>query len=362
MAPGIALLLWFAPTNVDAGPPPVPVPEPAAGDSAEMAAADAGPPEGIPGVTVTAKVEPEPVPFGARFDLVVTIVRDRGLHLDVPSTLTASEGVPQAGEPRRVVEDLPAPPARVRETVRIPFMALALEDTSTPAFVLTAKDGATLEVPALPVRVADDPSLLMVPDAGPDADGADDPSAVQLEPAASTIAYRVADPRPWAVAAAFASALLAFAAVRAAQKRRRLTAPPPPPEPLVPPRPPHEVALERLEALLAAGLLQRGETAVFVERLMDEVLRDYLAARFSLHAEARTTRELVAELLTVSMPGLDVKLVEELLGDADLVKFAKAAIAAERAHAMAMRVKALVLATTPATTTNNNNNNTAGGA
>ena len=149
------------------------------------------------------------------------------------------------------------------------------------------------------------------------------------------------------MAAAFASALLAFVAVRAAQKRRRLRAPPPPPVPLAPPRPPHEVALERLEALLSSGLLSRGETGVFVERLMDEVLRDYLAARFALHAEARTTRELVAELLSVSVPGLDVKLVEELLHDADLVKFAKAAIAAERAHAMAMRVKMLVLATAP---------------
>lgn len=368
MGIGTALLFCVASANVDAGaeplPPPVPVPIDAPADA---------PAEGIPGVTVSAKVEPDPVPFGGRFELVLSVVRGRGQHLEIPAQLGASEEVPQVGEARRTVQELPPPshagadagtegtdtnavqaPAadagpvepRVWETLRIPFLALALEDTSTPAFVLTARDGATLEVPALPVRVADDPSLLAIPDAGPNAPP-QEPGSVQLEPASAALSFRVPDPRPWAVAAALGSALLAFFAVRAAQKRRRLNAPPPPPVPLAPPRPPHEVALERLEALLSSGLLSRGETGVFVERLMDEVLRDYLAARFALHAEARTTRELVAELLSVSVPGLDVKLVEELLGDADLVKFAKAAIAAERAHAMALRVKMLVLATAP---------------
>jgi hypothetical protein len=92
-------------------------------------------------------------------------------------------------------------------------------------------------------------------------------------------------------------------------------------------------------------LLQRGETGVFVERLMDEVLRDYIAARFALPAGARTTRELVKELLGVAVLGLDVGLIEGLLADADLVKFAKASIPAERANAMASRVRALVDAT-----------------
>lgn len=380
MGIGTALLFCVASANVDAGAEPLPPPVPVPADAPAEDAVDGGPAgrddaegaaEGIPGVTVSAKVEPDPVPFGGRFELVLSVVRGRGQHLEIPAQLGASEEVPQVGEARRTVQELPPPShagadagtegtdtgavqaadagpvePRVWETLRVPFLALALEDTSTPAFVLTARDGATLEVPALPVRVADDPSLLAIPDAGPNAPP-QEPGSVQLEPASAALSFRVPDPRPWAVAAALGSALLAFVAVRAAQKRRRLNAPPPPPVPLAPPRPPHEVALERLEALLSSGLLSRGETGVFVERLMDEVLRDYLAARFSLHAEARTTRELVAELLSVSVPGLDVKLVEELLGDADLVKFAKAAIAAERAHAMALRVKMLVLATAP---------------
>jgi hypothetical protein len=53
----------------------------------------------------------------------------------------------------------------------------------------------------------------------------------------------------------------------------------------------------------------------------------------------------VAELLGISVPGLDVKLVETLLADADLVKFARAAIAPDQAHGMATRVRALIEAT-----------------
>ena len=160
-----------------------------------------------------------------------------------------------------------------------------------------------------------------------------------------SIAYPVPDARPWIALSALLSAGLLYAAVRAAARRRRLVVAKAPPVPIAPPRPAHEVALERLEALLATGMLARGETGVFVERLMDEVLRDYLTARFGLSAGTRTTRELVKDLLGISWPGLDVVLVESLLADADLVKFAKAAISAERAHAMATRVRALIEAT-----------------
>ena len=140
------------------------------------------------------------------------------------------------------------------------------------------------------------------------------------------IAYPVPDARPWIGLSALASAGLSTRP--SAPSRVDVVGAPivplEPPAVLAPPRPAHEVALERLEALLASGLLARNETGVFVERLMDEVLRDYLTARFALSAGTRTTRELVKDLLGVSLPGLDVALVESLLADTDLVKFAKA--------------------------------------
>jgi hypothetical protein len=287
------------------------------------------------------------------------------VRLQLPGSLPDIEGAPRMQNASgtavevRSVEELPGDGAgdgvrdggvagggRVRETIRVPYLALDTVDLETPAFVLTSvQDGLTVDVPSLQVKVTVPPEP---PDPGPaTAPGPDGQPQVVLAPAASTIAYPVPDARPWIVLSALLSAEMLYAAVRAAARRRRLVQPKAPPVPIAPPRPAHEIALERLEALLATGMLARGETAVFVERLMDEVLRDYLTARFGLSAGTRTTRELVKDLLGISWAGLDVVLVESLLADADLVKFAKAAISAERAHAMATRVRALIEATMP---------------
>jgi hypothetical protein len=358
MSFAVALLVAVAdPVVVDAGPPPIETPVDAIVDAGTQAPSDLpgsshSSSPSIPNLALTAVVEPQPVTFGAQFDLVVTITRDRGVHLEIPGAIPESASTPKVGDPVRSVEDLlpasssvdagPVAP-RVRETIKIPFLALDTQDVKTPAFVLTDKNGATVEVPALDVKVAVEPDQMPNPN-GPDA-GPAPPNAVVLEPAAPAIAYAVSDARPFVVFGSFALAGALYGAVRFAARRRRALVVALPTKPAPPPRPAHEVALERLEALLASGLLQRGETATFVERLMDEVLRDYIAARFALPAGTRTTRELVKDLLGVAVAGLDVSLVEGLLADADLVKFAKASIAAERAHAMATRVRMLIDAT-----------------
>ncbi len=334
----------------EALPPPIP---PRELDDADAGVADATAPDGgpasIPGLVLNATIEPALVPFGAPFELVVTITRDRGLQLALPGAIPDVDSAPRTGDPVRTVQDLPAAAdagpggARVKETIKIPFLALDTKDVKTPAFTLTGKDGAAVDVPALDVRV-DMPKDTMPNPAGPDA-GPPPPGTVVLEPNAPAIAYAVPDARPFVVLGAFAGAGLLFFLVRLFARRRKATAPATPAVPPPPPRPAHEVALERLEALLASGLLQRGETAEFVERLMDEVLRDYISARFQMTAGTRTTRELVKDLLGVAVLGLDVSLVESLLADADLVKFAKASIPSERAHAMATRVRALIDAT-----------------
>ena len=100
-----------------------------------------------------------------------------------------------------------------------------------------------------------------------------------------------------------ASALMAIGVVRFINRRRRFWFPPleeEMPEPAGPSRPAHEVALERLTALLAEGLLQKGAVPLFVQRLMDDVLRSYLEDRFDASAGTRTTRELCEALLSLS--------------------------------------------------------------
>jgi hypothetical protein len=337
----------------DAGPRPI---EPREAEPADAGVVDAGLSEAelaaqkaAAPFALQARIEPPLVEFGARFDLVIELSRDRGLRLDVPE-LPESKTAPRVGDAVRSVEELPALPAppdagpivahpRVKETIRIPFLALDVDDVKTPAFVLKSAEGTTLDVPALPVRVHDG-----TPPPPNDPKTGQPPQGLVLEGAASNIQYTVPDTRPWVLLSTTAVAGLLYAFVRWRLGKRSLALPTVV-EPPKKARPAHERALEHLDALLAAGLLARGETAVFVERLMDEVLREYVQGRFGLPAGSRTTRELVAELLGISVPGLDVKLVETLLADADLVKFARAAIAPDQAHGMATRVRALIEAT-----------------
>jgi hypothetical protein len=341
--------------DVDAG-----VPAPAGGG-------DAGP----AGWSVKASVEPPAVVFGGEVDLVVVVTRPPKARIAIPDDLGATQELPRtARPPQRTATELPD--GRIEETLRFGFLALDVKDATTPRFVLTivgarAGDGPgaprdgndgnddndgndgnegndgndggdVLEVPALPVRI--------VVEALPDpSDGGVPDGALAIEPAAGVISYRVEDHRPWALIALALVVAAVVVAVRAAIKARQLapqTAPGPPPPP---PRPAHEVALARLDALMP--LLASGEVTVFVERLMDEVLRDYLAGRFSLAAGTRTTKEIVTDLLSIAAVNLDVGLVERVGQDADLVKFARASLAAEQAHAMAGRVRALIVATAP---------------
>jgi hypothetical protein len=326
-----------APVAVDPPPDdaPAPVerkPEPTTAPQADASRASA-----------QAHVEPDPVRFAEPFTLVVEVTRDRGLAIDLPGELPQNERVQRTGEVTRDVVELPvARPGdtpRVKETIRIPFVALDTEKTSTPALVLKAHDGTTLEVAALDVKVTDPQAPAAKPDAGP----------ADLEPATPHLSYEVPDRRPLyalaALAGLVAAVVLARKASRALAARRRqqpvpVIAPPPP-------RPAHLIALEKLDALLAEGLLQKGEVPVFVERLMNEVLREYLEGRFGLPAGKRTTRELVESLLSFPVAGLDVRLVEGVLADADLVKFARAKMAREDAHAMATRVRSLIVNTAP---------------
>lgn len=349
-----ALLVALPPVTSpdDAGAAPLPPPiAPRMVDAFEDAAVDDGSANGsangsadkpAPDITVTATVEPSPVVFGEAFALVVTIGRAAGVRVELPAAIPEVEGAPRTGDPVRAVTDDvggsagadAGPASRVRETIRIPFLALDTSELKTPAFSLRAPDGSALEVPALTITVT--MRDVNVGDAGPTAlDG------TGLAPAAASLSYAIPDHRPLVGLGMLTGAVLAALAARRLLRLRRAraaAAPPPPP----PPRPAHVVALERLDALMASGLLARGESAPFVERLMNDVLRDYVTARFTLSAGTRTTRELVKDLLAVAEPGLDVAQVEALLADADLVKFARASLHPTDAHAMAGRVRSFI--------------------
>jgi hypothetical protein len=109
------------------------------------------------------------------------------------------------------------------------------------------------------------------------------------------------------------------------------------------PGPPPIDALQHAEREFARverlGLLGAGERGRFVA-LMVEVLRDYLALRVPGAAPSLTSSELVRHLRTRrTMP---VQRLATLLGEADLVKFARRPVTAERARELGQEARAIV--------------------
>jgi hypothetical protein len=88
-------------------------------------------------------------------------------------------------------------------------------------------------------------------------------------------------------------------------------------------KPAHEIAYERLRALVRQDLVKAGKIKEFYERLSD-ILRHYIEHQFNLRAPERTTEEFLAELPSA---GVLARPEQERLGEflrhCDLVKFAK---------------------------------------
>ncbi len=97
-----------------------------------------------------------------------------------------------------------------------------------------------------------------------------------------------------------------------------------------PPIPPHITAFEALEALKGEKLWQEGEYKKYYSALTD-ILRGYISGRFGVAALEMTSDEIVAALRDIEeVPSVCELEVQELLRDADLVKFAKAEFDASR--------------------------------
>jgi len=88
-------------------------------------------------------------------------------------------------------------------------------------------------------------------------------------------------------------------------------------------KPAHELAYERLRALVKEDLVGAGRIKEFYERISN-ILRHYIEHRFSLRAPERTTEEFLAELAnTEVLSAPDKESLGEFLKHCDLVKFAK---------------------------------------
>ncbi len=143
------------------------------------------------------------------------------------------------------------------------------------------------------------------------------------------------------------AALLAVAAAAAWFHRRyRRRTRPEAVVPAIPPRPAHEVALEALAALEAAGLLERGEIKTYHIRLSD-ILRAYIEGRFGVDAMEMTTGEVLDGLRRADASAGVVADVRQLLDHCDLVKFAKLRPAVPQCREQAPLARRVVEVSTP---------------
>jgi hypothetical protein len=113
--------------------------------------------------------------------------------------------------------------------------------------------------------------------------------------------------------------LVTFLVVRWWSRRAKPALPPPPA------RPPWDVALEKLDAVRreARQLLTDGRERELVSRVSD-ALREYLGGRYGFDGLESTTDEILARLKNIDVRGVSREEIAALLGDSDLVKFAKA--------------------------------------
>lgn len=144
----------------------------------------------------------------------------------------------------------------------------------------------------------------------------------------------------WVCAGVAAGALVAWAVVW--WRRRPKPLPPPPP-----PRIPWELALERLNEVRHAGLLETKRFSVFFDRINDAV-REYLGARFGFDGLESTTDETLAALRRVPHFSPSLAEIAGFLQQCDLVKFADYIPAVEECERALVEAERIVRATMPA--------------
>jgi BatD DUF11 like domain len=141
--------------------------------------------------------------------------------------------------------------------------------------------------------------------------------------------------------AAALGALVTFLVVRRLRARREA-------RPGPPPRPAHEVALEKLDRLGQYGFLEDADNRPFYFAV-SEIIREYLGARFGFDSLELTTDELVTELKRGARHelGLVEGEIHGWLASCDLVKFAKISPSAAEARGALETAILIVTSTRP---------------
>jgi len=268
-------------------------------------------------VQAGATLERDTVTVGDVFRLAVRVHAPKGATINFP-TAVDSLGPVQALEPPSVRDG--SDTARAADRIAVYRMAawdvgrfpIALGDAVVQTDAGDRR--VTLELPSIVVRtVLPKDTALRVP-----------------KPARPLIAPRA--PMPWWWWALGALAALLVAGIARWWARRRARAPLRTGDPYLDAR----KAFERIERL---RLIEAGEFGRYAA-LMTDVVRRYLSERLEDVTLAMTTRELLAAAR--GAPTVSFDQLEELLEAVDPIKFAAAALTADRARALGATAQGIV--------------------
>jgi hypothetical protein len=226
---------------------------------------------------------------------------------------------------------------RVKTTLRISFVALpdgpGLHELTLPPvpIAISRASGEVVTVCTRPHPIAIDEPIADTPDAKPKENP---PPRRQLEEWTTLKHVTYAT-----LLALLVGALVAWLLGR--WMRRAKPAPPPPP-----PRPPWEVALEELEDVRRAELVENQRFAEHFDRV-SYIMRKYCGDRYGFDGLESTTREMLGVLKRVVPPIAVLDVMEAFLRQADLVKFARLTPSAEECIEALQRGETIVRRTIP---------------
>jgi hypothetical protein len=284
--------------------------------------------------TVTARIQKgegdATVHVGDALTVVVTTISRRGVPVNLPGMLEL--GAFSVLDRKEAEQDLGD--GRVRHEFSIVVAAYEPGERELPAIEVTylgkSGDVRTARTAPVPVKVT---SLI-----------ANEPEPALKEAAAPVVVLEENWLLIYLGAGLFAAALGALVTWLVVRRlRARVVARPGPP-----PRPAHEVALEKLDRLGQYGFLEDADNRPFYFAV-SEIIREYLGARFGFDSLELTTDELIDELKRFARHELGI-FEGELVGwlaACDLVKFAKISPSASEARGALETAIRIVTSTRP---------------
>lgn len=280
--------------------------------------------------TITARTEKTEAHVGDAIAFTITSIGPRAMPVVLPANLDLGP----FSELGRTLEEKDLGDGKMSRAFNLKIAAYEPGSVEIPAVELTyfGQDGAVKSVRTRPIPftitslIANEPEPKLKDNAAPT-------RVIQRDYLLLYIAG--------GLAAAGLGAIIALLVRRRLKNRR----PAPPP---VPPRPAHEVAMEKLDRL-GSLLSEGGDLRPFYFEL-SEAIREYLGGRFGFDSLEMTTEELVATLRRVSLGtarGVVGGEVEGWLSACDLVKFAKVSPSTEQARGALETAIRMVEATRP---------------